>query len=292
MNKFFFILLLIFFSPLLALSTDIYQLKPVEIYPGTEVTVFGKNFNENTLIILGNKAIRPHSIFNEKLRFFVPINTEPGSYILSLKTDRRDILPTFTITVKNKDFVIKNFYPHTIERCSEADTVITVEGEQLDTVKKLTIQGSSLYFNYSKNKIIFELPGSLIDRNSYLNIYFYNQDEKIKDLITININNKPFIEQAKIISSELTSIDLRISGKNFIYPLKLFVNNELIKERGSEAQIKEPLRMSPMLDRFEFINCNEIIYKRYPTSSETKELLIYIENPTGEKSNTYSISVP
>lgn len=286
------LLILLLSIPRYGFCTDIYYLKPVELFPGSEVAIFGKDFNENTVVVFGSKAIKPHSISSDRLLFFIPNNTEPGLYLTTLKTDRKEVLPSFSLFVKSRDFLIKNFQPQSVNRCTEEITNVTVEGENLDMVKKLILQGSHLNFSTSKNKLNFELPASLINRNSYLNIYFYNHEEKIKDIITININNKPLIESVEIADNDLTSITLRIRGKNFIHPAKLFVNNELIKGKSTEITTRDLSKSSPMLDRFELLSCREIVYRRYPPSSESKELLIYLENPTGEKSNTFSITVP
>lgn len=274
-------------------STDIYGLYPYEIYPGTEVTISGKDFNNNTVVVFGNKAFKPHSVSSDKMKFYIPNNIEPGIYLLSIKTDTREILPFFTVVVKKREFLVKRFYPEVIDSCGEGNIVIAFEGDNLDMVKKISLQGTgTLPFSSSKTKINFELPYSVVNKKSYLNVYLYNDEERVKEVVTININNRPFIESVDIVSSEITNITLRIKGKNFTQPLRLFVNSEMIIERGTEGLTREVYKKAPFLDRFEFVNCREIIYKRYPTSSEAKELLILVENPGGERSNTFSISIP
>lgn len=296
MKKFLFITIsLIFTFSNLGHAFEIFSVRPCDIYPGSEITVYGKNLSADITLTLANRDLKPIKATPDKLKFFIPKDLEPGIYNLKVRREGKDNVTTLTIPIKKSEFSVKRYSPEIIDRCSTGNISINVEGENLDLVKKITSSdfGTIKFFSSKDNlNLELELDKALSLYSTILNIYLHNDDEKIKEVIPIRINNKPFIESIDIFERDVTSLTLRIRGKNFIYPIKLFVNDEIIREKERNVRYYYNQKASPTLDNFEFISCNEIMYKIYPTVFDSRNIFITIENPTGEKSNTYSITIP
>ena len=254
----------------------------------------GKDIVNNLTISIGNRELKSLKVTNDNAKFLIPKDIEPGIYLLRFKSEKKEIFYPLNITIKKQEFYIKRYYPESIDRCANGILNINVEGDNLDLVKKITmLETGNLKFYSNKNKISIEIPTDKLNNfSNSLNIYLYDDNEKIRDIVPIRINNKPFIDSIDIIQRDVTSLTLKILGKNFIHPIKLFVNDEVIREKDRDSRHLGGQKSSPNLDRFEFINCKEIIYKIYPTTFDTQNILVSIENPTGDKSNTFSITIP
>ncbi|MCX7991615.1 MAG: hypothetical protein N2999_06245 [Proteobacteria bacterium] len=281
-------------SAKLSYGIEIQSISPVDIYPGSEITLSGKDLTGNITLTIADRELKALYVNNDRLRFSIPSDMEGGIYILRIRSEKKDLLPPIPLAIKRKEFSVKRFYPESIDRCGNGNFTISLEGDNLNLVKKISSPDmGALQFYSSKNKITINIPSdSLINLSSNLNIYLYDENEKIKDIVPVRVTSKPFIESVGIVEKEVTNLTLKITGRNFLYPVKLFVNGELIREKDKDFRTYNRDKSSPNLDKYEVLNCKEIVYKIYPTTFDTKDILISLENPTGERSNTYSITIP
>lgn len=294
MKKTFIIILFLCLFVRNSYGIEIFSIRPYEIYPGTELIILGKDFSPNLNISIGNRELKIKSINNNRISLTIPNDIEPGIYPIRIKDDKRDIFYPFMLSIRKIDFSVKKFNPESIDRCFNGNIHIKIDGENLNLVKKVSSpEIGTLDFNASKNNISFTVSNDKLNFfTSSLNIYLYDETEKIREIIPIRVNSKPVIESISVLERDVTSLTLKILGKNFISPIKLFANGIPIIERDSETRRFHVSRGSPQLERFEVINCSEILYKIHPTTWDTQNLLIYFENTRGEKSNSYSITIP
>jgi len=297
-----FLLLFLSYFVNLSKAAEIFYIEPYEIFPESEVTVKGSNFSKDTVVIFGDKTFKPFSVTENQIKFIVPSNTEPATYRLILKDKEGSTLP-ISMIVARKEVVFTGYTPDIFDLCSSSRELI-VTGKNLNEIKKVKLNGKDINFSAVNSSLSLTVPEEAIsNKSAFINIYFYAQKDKIVQLINVPINHKPVIEDIKNISSDFNMATYRITGKNFVSGLSLFVNNQVITEyndvnaqqntvflqRGSQ---KNSALASPLLDRMQFNSCNEILYLRYPTTPDEKRLDIYIENPTGERSNTFTIFIP
>lgn len=300
-KKSFFLIIFITLTLKIVYGAEIFSIEPFEIHPESVVTIKGTDFTNETVVLLGNKIIKPFSLTNEQLKFIIPPNFEPGTYRLILKNKEMATFP-LSLLITRREVQIFGYTPETFDFCSK-DKELTVTGKNLKEIKKISTNGVDIQFFPEESNIVLKLPAEILERNNELNILFFGKNDKIVHVINIPINKKPFIEDIKNVSSDFNSATYIIQGKNFIKNLSLYVNNQIITE------YKDPLSQqnitflprrsqnsdnvsSPLLDRLQFNSCNELIYIRYPATPDNKKLDIYIENPNGEKSNTFTIFVP
>ena len=287
------------FSSLFA--AEIFLIQPPEIYSGTEITIKGSNFSKDTNIILGDRTFKPFFISENTIKFNTPSDITPGIYRLILIYNEGSTHP-LSIIVKKKEPVITNFKPEFLDRCSFNEEV-NVIGKNLKEINKININGRNISFQTMDSVISFRIPEDVVDTASNaLNVYFYDAKDKIVHMFNIAVNYKPYIEDVQILSTDVNFYTLKIIGKNFSKDSNLFVNDLVITEQkdSSNQNIvflkrgnkQNETTQTPMLDRLQFISCSEILYYRYPFTPDDKRLLIYVENQTGEKSNTFITFAP
>lgn len=283
-------------------AAEIFSIQPPEIYSGTEITIKGSNFSKDTNIILGDRTFKPFYVTENTVKFNTPSDITPGIYRLILRYNEGSTLP-LSITVKKREPVITNFKPEVLERCGFNEEV-NVIGKNLKEINKININGRNLLFLKTDSIISFKIPEEVFDKaGNTLNVYLYDENDKIIHLFNIAVNYKPYIEDVEILSRDVNFYILKIIGKNFSNESNLFVNDLVITEQQQElsnqnivflqrGKRQNETSQTPMLDRLKFISCNEILYYRYPYTPDDKRLLIYVENQTGEKSNTFITFAP
>lgn len=298
----FILILILFFHISTATAAEIFFVEPYIIYPESEVIVRGSGFSKDTVIVLGEKSFKPFHISENMLKFNIPSNTEPATYRLIIRDKEGSTLP-ITVTVAKREVFIYGFTPDVIDKCGN-EREITVTGKNLREIKKVNVNGRDIPFSPQNGLLSLNIPEEIINNaGNVINLYFYGTGDKIVHLLNISVNYKPFIENVVVTANDFNSTTYKISGKNFVSNLILYVNNQAITEN------KEPMNQqnitylqrgyqrggniaSPMLDRFQVNSCREISYTRYPVTPDDKKIDIVIENPTGERSNTYTVTAP
>lgn len=292
------LLVLYLLSYKLLYAAEIYSLEPYEVFPESVVTIKGSNFSKDTIVVLGDKVFKPFSINDKEIKFNVPADIIPATYRLIVKDKDGSTMP-ISLLILRREVIFTGYTPDVIDICGGTKE-ITITGKNLKEIKKVTLNGRDTTFYNQNSSLFLTIPDEVISKaGAFINIYFYGSNEKIVQLVNIPINHKPIIEDIKNISNDLNSAIYKITGKNFVSGLNLFVNNQIITEYTDTNEQQSPVIFqkkqnlsSPLLDRMRFNSCNEIMYIRYPATPEPKRLDIYIENPTGEKSNTVTIFYP
>lgn len=297
-----FLLFLLFLSSKTVKGAELFSIEPYEIYPESEVVLRGAGFAKETVVILGDRTFKPFYLSENLIKFTVPPNTEPATYRLILRDEAGSTSPV-SITVAKRDVVIYGFTPDFLDRCGETRE-ISVTGKNLKEIKKINANGRDIPYSMQNNLLSLRIPDEIMNNaGNVINLYFYGNNDKIVHLLNVSINSKPIINNISVITNDFNSTTYRITGKNFLPDLILYVNNQVITEnkdaspqqnitylqRGYQRGANLP---SPMLDRFQINSCREIIYTRYPATPDDKRIDILIESPNGERSNTYTITAP
>jgi hypothetical protein len=287
-------------NPVLCMS--VHSINPGELYPGSEALIKGADFEEEILIILGDRAIKPFYSSNNLLKFTIPSDSEPGTYRLFLKTKTGMTYP-IAVALKKREITIKNVTPDSIDLCGP-NRRITISGTNLSSIKKIIVHGAEISgFQSADKQLTLNIPEETARTAVHvINIYLYDENQKIQDVINIKTNSTPVIERVDTQSTAFNFYDMKINGKNFVNGLRFFVNGSVIIEKTKEEQSIIPFekqsltkglsKTTPVYDRVEYLNCGEIVYTRFPMISDNKKIEFYIENPSGERSNTYVITAP
>jgi hypothetical protein len=110
-----------------------------------------------------------------------------------------------------------------------------------------------------------------------------NPDGRHSLPVSLQIDALPEILDVSRGEENVNYYQLLIIGKNFSYKSTLVVNGQPI------APIYPG---SLQVDSIRYLDCNRLIYKRYPPSSQTRQINLQIINPDGRESPVFTFSGP
>lgn len=299
MKCLYFIFFLFYSTSLFAL--EVYHIKPSYITAGSKITIYGDGFNNQLEILLGSNIITPHKISTNSIDLFLPKGLDPAIYLLTIKNkwNEQIVIP---ITLKEPIPVIQEFMPKSIDIC-EKNPLFSIHGLNLEEIKKISINGIDINtVNINNDSISFYIPQDILQNNvKALIVYLYDTKKRPLNILNIEVNTTPQIENINVKNSYFNYYEMSIMGKNFVKGSKLFINDVMVNERTpdtnqsgffQQSYIYKNIPVSLLHDYFYMESCEQINYVRYPFSTEDKDLKIYVESPTGIRSNTYIFQGP
>lgn len=272
-------------NPLGAVALEIVSISPSIVASGSRVSVTGGPFEDGLRVLIGDRVVRPVQVTEGVLIFDVPPLTA-GDYLLSLQSDDQGTVHPFLLKVVDPKPVILSIDPMRVDLCSGGEERrITVNGQNFVVGAGLLVDGAQLPADQvSSSRIDFVLPA--LDAGLH-RIEIVNPDGNRSLPFAVLIDGVPEIFSVVPGNDRVVSYDLVISGRNFSSSSELLVNgvpvNSSLSVEGKRRGGREVVS---------FVDCQTLVYTRYPVSREPVPLLLTIIVPGAERSVPFHITAP
>jgi hypothetical protein len=276
-------------------ALEITAVAPGTVSPDSIVTVSGGPFQPNVRVILGGQSIVPKVVGDRQLVFSVP-PLEEGEYSLFVQQGEESSGKAFTLRIVFPPPRITSINPTNIDECSsEAQRQVVVVGENFQPGANLLLDNGAIPHSQSGGQTItFTAPA--LPAGIY-GVQVVNSDGRRSLPHSLWFNNVPEITSVTQGQDFTTYYQLIISGKNFQFNSTLVVNEYPIDTPDVPPQQRSiPVRRQGMSigvgDNVFFTGCDTLVYNRYPTSSQIKQLTLQVINPDGRATSAYTLSAP
>ncbi|BCR05471.1 hypothetical protein DESUT3_25400 [Desulfuromonas versatilis] len=295
------LLLGLFLQPAFAAPPTLTSVRPTTVSAAGAVTITGGPFTTGTRVVLGDREIVPGQGGPGQLVFSVP-PMEPGEYALFLRDGEEFSQQSFTLRVVEPTPRILSLSPSNIDACSsEAERRVSVELDDFLPGATLLLNGSALpYSTAGGGTIAFTAPP--LEAGIY-GVQVVNPGGAQSLPHSLWFNDIPEIQSVDQGTEYVNYYELVIRGKNFFYNSTLVVNEyqagfsdlpprqrTIIAQGRSSGQ--ETGYARAQADNVFYVDCNTLIYYRYPYSTQPKPLVLQVINPDGKKSSPYQASLP
>lgn len=284
-------------------ALEITSLAPTRGTPGTLVAIGGGPFSPQTQPFLGEQYVAPRLILKNHMEFTVP-SLPPGSYALTVQDDTMVAAQAYQFEVMAPTPQITNIDPRILDACSIGSR------NRLEVNGRNFLPGASLLINenavpgevVSSTLIEAQLP-ELQQPGGY-GISVRNPDGATSLPHALWVNSTPEIDSVERGADFVNHYEVVIRGKNFLFNSTLVVNEpegsapgQTYKQlsfvpRSSAASHQSLDTVAPQRNRLIYVDCQTLIYHRYPTSFQDKDLRLQIFNPDGRKTNRYDVALP
>jgi len=277
--------------PLTLPAQEILSVTPDVVSAGSQVTVTGGPFPGDIRIFLGDQPINPTEATEQRLVFTVP-TLENGDYALTLSTGGRVLPSRFTLRLVDPEPRIDAVSPANIDECSTpAERRITVSGSSFTPAAQLLLDGAAVPVDrLEATEILFTAPPL---KGGVHQLQVVNSAERKSLPFALFVNSIPEIRSVEQGSDDVTSYELTIHGKNFLFSSTLVVDgtpvNPTLSSDGDQLLLP-PLQKRR--DSIRYVDCTTIVYTRYPYSRQLKRVSLQVVNPGGSQSPVYHLSIP
>ncbi len=269
---------------------------PAQAEPAATVTLSGSGFTAKTTVFLGSMKIVPEVVDAGHLSFTLPA-LEPGIYALYLLREDGIASRTYSFTVQPLKPTVSDISPDAIPFCaSGTERDVTVIGSNFRKGAMVLFDGVAVRSRYlSSESISFTVPQI---KGGLHQVQVKNSDETASGAAGLVIDTKPEISNVNRGEDYVNYYNLIIEGRNFLQNSTVVVMEERTFELTGQSPIVDVRRLSSgsgggaERDRITYVNCNRIIYQRYPYSPVNKSFQVQVINPGGEESATVSVSAP
>ena len=287
--------------PFSVMALEITGVSPAVVASGSAVTVIGGPFSRDVKIMLGDRQIAPSMVGQRQLVFTVP-PLETGEYSLFLREADQTSAQTFTLRIIEPAPRIGSLSPTNIDMCSSEDERhVVVAGHHFLPGATLLLEGSALPFTRtSEEELTFTAPS--LEAGIY-GIQVVNPGGTSSLPHSLWFNDIPEILNVHIGEEFVNYYQLVIEGKNFSAGASLVVNEyppgvfdlppeqQVLTARGVGTGTA-PLERPSQADNLRHLDCNTLIYNRYPISSQAREVSLQVVNPDGKQTPAYHLTTP
>lgn len=294
---FFWIVLITVQTPAL----EITSLAPIRGTPGTLVGISGGPFSSQTQTFLGEQYISPLQTSENYIEFTVPY-LPPGNYSLTVQDNTMATGQSYLFEVMAPTPQITNLSPSILDVCT-----MTPEN-QLQVNGRNFLPGAVLLVNdrvvpsrvSSSTSLEAQLPG--FQTPGVYGVSVRNPDGATSLPHSLGVNSIPEINSVERGADFVNYYEVIIHGKNFLY------NSTLVVKEPEASTIGQtylqlffvPQKRSqggmdinaPQRNRLIYVDCQTLIYLRYPSSFQNKDLGLQVFNPDGQKTNQHFVVLP
>ncbi len=275
--------LLAFFLLVLAPPAPAFELtsvSPATIRPGAPLTLTGGPFGPQTRIVLGDLELRPDSLNERRMSVTVPPLPE-GEYRLFLR-DGKVETPALSLTIPPPTPQITSLSPTTLDECSPpAARTVTVRGNHFAPGASLLLDGSVVAAGATTTgEFTFSVPAIA---GGIHQLQVINPDGKASIPHALFIDSTPEIIGVSQGTDNVTSYDLIIRGKNFLFSSILSVDGREVFPARQTTVAKDYIR---------YLDCQTLIFRRFPYSQDLKRVTLQIINPGGRESPVFAVTIP
>jgi hypothetical protein len=179
-----------------------------------------------------------------------------------------------------------------------------------DKNREVVITGQNFQ---ERSQVLFDgatIRGSFISTQSYSfavprvaaglhQVQIRNQEGTISGTLGILIDDRPEIDSVIAGEEFVNYYNLVIGGRNFTQDSTLVITEERdLDQTGQQPPVYDVKRLrsgtgsATEQERAIFVNCNQLIYQRYPYSTTLKNFKIQVINPGDEESSVIGVSAP
>ncbi len=263
-----------------ALALEMLSVSPQRTQPGQVIRVTGGPFEGNVRIYIGDQTVQPLSIQEREILFKVPDLSE-GEYLLFLRSDEEDSR-AFRLEVEEKPPVIYLLIPSVVDECT-TDTLsrYEVQGDNFQRGAILLLDGTVVPSVRQNAQTLTLTPPYL--KGGIHQVQAVNPSGRKSLPQALLVNNQPEIFSVFQGDDNVNSYELYIQGKNFFSNSKLLVDGRPIRTVSGIPAQTEIVR---------YVDCNTLVYIRYPYSRELKQVSLRVVNPNGTQTPPFSVTIP
>ncbi len=284
-----------------AVDLELYSISPAATTTGATVQILGAGFSSATKVMLGGQELTPQLLSNAQLQLLVP-QFEEGDYSLQLTDGVVTTTQSLSLRVELPPPSITSLSPANINECSNlTERQVTVSGRNFQPGSSLLLNGSAVPISVdSEQSISFAAPQ--LDAGIY-GLQVVNPNGKRSLPYSLYFNNIPKIYSLGAGDNYVGSYQLIIEGKNF-YPHSTLVVREYPSGFGDAPPQQRVIRGRDVAhgadgtplrgqgDYLNYVDCNTLIYYRFPYSGQDKDLTLQIVNRDGKSSAIEQLSTP
>jgi hypothetical protein len=251
---------------------------PAQGEPGRRISLMGSGFSADTVAWLGTVAVPTAVINTRQIEFEIP-RLAPGLYALYLKRADGVTSKSYNFPVLAPKPVIGTLSPDTVFGCAtDWERTVNISGRNfLENSSVLFDGGMIRSFYISAEALTFAVPHNVLGGQH--NIQVKNPDDTISGTVAFYIDMKPVIHSIQQGDEQVNNYNLILEGHNFQQGSTVIVDGRQVFN-GIDR------------DRVRYVNCNRIIYERYPYDRSPKTLRIQVVNPNNEESAVMTITAP
>jgi hypothetical protein len=264
----------------LAQAPRLAGLAPASGGPGSRVTVLGGPFDGSERILFGDRLLAPSRVEPARLTFTVPALPE-GEYLLALQSMQGISAATLTFRLILPPPEILSLSPSQIDGCSGLEQRrVTVAGRGLQAGVQLLLNGAALDATRTGDSLLFNVPDLPAGLHQ---VQLRNPNGQMSLAVALLVDTTPEIRSVAVGAEFLNHYQLIISGRNFLFNSRLIADGR---------QVPAVPASSMQVDRLTYVDCNSLIYHRYPVSSQPRTVLLQVLNPDGRESAVFSATIP
>lgn len=284
-------------EPEKAPPVNVLSIIPAQGEPGITVTLYGTGFSQKTTVFLGNVELPARVVGPQQLSFDIP-KLNPGLYALFLRREDGMTSRPYNFALLPQRPVALSLDPDTVYACAAGrDREVTVTGRNFQEGSQIIFDGAAIRSRFSAaESISFTAPqvaGGLHQ------VQVKNPGDAVSGVLGLVIDARPEIVGITQGEEYVNYYNLVIDGRNFQQNSALVVMEERTIDQTAAQLAVDVKRITSgsgsttERERLLFINCNRIIYQRYPYSTIPKNFRVQVVNPAGEgESAVVSVSAP
>lgn len=287
--------------PSLSAGLEISSVYPNPAIIDAPVTIIGGPFSLLVKVIIGGQEIIPNRVEERQLVFIVP-QLEAGEHTLYLIDHQQKSEQQISLRISLPAPLISSLEPSNIDECStENERVVTLTGNHFQQSAQLLLDGKIVpATRVSETEINMTVPP--LKAGTY-GVQVVNPDGNKSLPHSLWLNDIPHIYNVSIGEDDISSYQLIINGKNFAHNSSLIVyeypvgvldlkpQQQIVPSQGGGAFRGEQARLQQSA-AVTYIDCNTLIYNRYPYSRQDKRLMLRIGNPDGKQTESFEVSAP
>lgn len=276
---------------------SILSIIPSQGEPGIMVTLFGTGFTPKTTVFLANIELLVKVADQQQISFDIP-DLEPGLYALYLKREDGTFSRPYNFSVLPLKPVAFGLAPDTITSCaSSQDREVTIAGRNFIASSQVMFDGAAIKSRFSSPEYITFITPKIA--GGLHQVQVKNSEDAISGVLGLVIDDRPEITGVTIGDELVNFYNLIIEGRNFQQNSVLMVMEDKAIDQSGAHLTLDIKRVSSStqnaIDREQimYVNCNRIIYQRFPYSTTPKNLKLQVLNPAnGSESSLVSVSSP
>jgi len=283
-----------------ALALEITSVTPSRAAPGTRVVMTGGIFSPQSRVYLGEQAVAPLQLLPRQIAFVVP-PLPPGSYSLTVQDDVASVLQPFNFEVFAPHPQITALEPGQLDVCSdETERQVRVVGRNFRPGAQLLLNGNALVSrSIDADTLEFRIPD--LQAGVY-GVEVRNADGTGSLPHSLWIDNTPEITTIERGDEFVNHYEMVIRGKNFFFNSILVIREPdssggntgtrqmtYYAHRGAP---RAPGNLPEQGESLTYNDCRTLIYLRYPSNFQDKELIVQVINPDGKKTEPYAVTLP
>ena len=256
---------------------------PAQAEPGGKVMLSGTGFGDSASVFLGSVEIPARITNSRQAEFNLPSQLEAGIYALYLRRSDGTSGRSYNFSVLALRPVLRSLQPTQISSCATGkEREVIVNGNNFSETSMLFFDGAALNRTLlSPESISFIVPAV---SGGLHQVLVKNAPENSSVPMNLSVETRPEIGQVTVGSEHVNFYELNIIGKNFTQNSSVYVDGTQIGGRGGQDMAER--------EKLIYLDCQKLIYQRYPFSPVNKDFRLQVVNPGGEGSQVITVTAP